>query len=149
MPSKRHEWLTRIKAVEREYKSIHYATVFLRDAVADNPSSLKGELRVRDLDEASRNLEGTYIIRLFSEFETCLRAFWMVAYGQPPTRTRDLLDGVGARRIIPFDQINNAHRVREFRNSLVHARNANVEPIPIDRARSILCHYSARLPIDW
>ena len=150
MPSSKFEWLTRVKAVEREYRATRFATDYLLNVVQQDPRSLGHDLRTRDLNEAVERLEGTYSVRLFAEFETCLRIFWEATRGtRPPSRTRDLVEGVGARRRIPHDQINNAHAVREYRNSLVHAREDNVEPIAIDVARSRLCHYLSFLPIEW
>lgn len=150
MPYSRFEWLTRVKAVEREHKATRFATDFLLIAVQRDPGSLGGDLRLRDLNEAAERQEGTYIIRLFAEFETCLRVFWEVTRGRrPPSRTRDLLDGVGTRRRISHDQIDNAHAVREYRNSLLHERKEQIEPIAIDVARSRLCHFLSFLPVAW
>lgn len=150
MPFSRFDWLARIKAVEREYNATRYATDYLLNAVRESPDSLRRDIRARDINEASKNLEGTYIIRVFAEFETCLRVFWDGTYGRhPPSRTKDLLDGVGARRTIPYDRIDNAHVVREFRNGLIHERDDEVQPISIDAARSHLCHYLSFLPIQW
>lgn len=150
MPSRRFEWLARVKAVEREHKATRFATGYLLAKVQRDPSRLGGDLRIRDLDEAADRLEGTYTIRLFAEFETCLRVFWEVTRNKrPPSRTRDLLEGVGARRKIPYDQIENAQEVREYRNGLVHEREENLEPIAIDVARSRLCRYLSFLPLEW
>lgn len=150
MPYSRFQWLTRVKAVEREHKATRFATDFLLRAVQQDPGSLGSDLRLRDLNEAAKRQEGTYIIRLFAEFETCLRVFWEVTRGRrPPSRTRDLLDGVGARRRISYDQIADAHAVREYRNSLVHERKEQVEAIAIDLARSRLCRFLSFLPVTW
>lgn len=150
MPSSKFEWLARVKSVEREHKATRFATDYLLTVVQNDPSSLGSDLRTRDFYKARERLEGTYTIRLFAEFETCLRIFWdATRTGRPPSRTRDLLEGVGARRRIPDDQINNAHAVREYRNSLVHEREADVEPITIGETRSRLCHFLSFLPIEW
>jgi len=99
---------------------------------------------------ASDRLEGTYIIRLFAEFEAGFRSFWLASRGtEPPSRTRDLLDGVGARCQIGNDQIENAHVVRDYRNALVHEREEPTEGIPIAEARHYLCHYLSHLPLRW
>jgi hypothetical protein len=149
MPSNRFQWLTRVKAVEREHNATRSATDYFVTVVQHDPNSLRGDMRTRDLNDAVDNLEGTYVIRVFAEFETCLRLFWQAAYRQTSPSARQLIDSVGARRTIPYDQINNAHAVREYRNSLVHEREDDVEPIPIDETRSHLCHYLSFLPIQW
>ena len=40
------------------------------------PALLRGDVTLRDLAIASGRLDGTYVIRLFAEFETGLRLFW-------------------------------------------------------------------------
>lgn len=150
MPSSKYESLDRVKAVEREYGAMRLAADRLLEVVRKDPTAVPGGYRVRDLEEASDQLEATYTIRLFAEFETSLRKFWPASRGPtPPARTRDLLDGVGATRRIPDDQIGDAHKVREYRNVLVHERKADTEPIPIAQARGHLCRFLSFLPIEW
>lgn len=150
MPSKKFDWLKRVKSVEREHAAMRYAADFLLDAAYGDPTLLRLELRVRDLERTVELLEGTYIIRLFAEFESSLREFWMTSRASaPPARTRDLLDGVGAKRKIPYDAILKAHTVREFRNHLVHERSDDVTPITIADARRYLCVYLNFLPLEW
>jgi len=142
--------MSRVKAVEREHKATRLATERLLTIASQDPTALSRDIRFRDLQEAANQLEGTYIIRLFAEFETCLRsAFFAMRNRRAPSRTRDLLDSVGARRTIPHDQINAAHAVREYRNRLVHERDDEVAAIPIDAARSHLCYYLNFLPPQW
>lgn len=69
-------------------------------------------------------------------------------YG-PPSRTRDLLESVGARCKIPDDWIRNAHHVRDYRNVLIHEREEEQEPVSIARARSHLCCFLSKLPLTW
>jgi hypothetical protein len=139
-----------IKAVEREHASVRFATDYLLIAARQDISILSHEIRVRDIEESVKQLEGTYIIRLFAEFETSLRAFWISSRQKdPPSRARDLLDGVGAKRRIPTDTISNAHAVRDFRNSLVHEREELVNELPIAIARSHLCSFLAFLPLEF
>jgi hypothetical protein len=99
---------------------------------------------------ASARLDGTYVIRLFAEFETGLRLYWLAARKtDPPGRMRDLLDGVAAARRIPYDQLKEAHVVRDYRNSLLHERQEEAEPIPIAAARGHLCRFFSFLPPKW
>jgi hypothetical protein len=150
MPHDRFDWIRRIKAVEREHSATRFATDQLLAAAALDPNVLQGDLALRDLRRASEGLEGTYLIRLFAEFETGLRLFWAAArQTEPPTRTRDLLDGIAATRRIPHEQLQNAHAVREYRNSLVHARREATESVPIPKARGHLCRFIAFLPPYW
>ncbi len=150
MPHDRFQWFGRIKAIEREYSAAQLALDRLRSAIAADPTILMGDIRARDIRHASELLEGTYIIRLFAEFETALRLFWPAARtSDPPSRTRDLLDGVAATRRVPNDMLLNAHKVREYRNSLVHERDDPILPISIAETRSHLCKFLGRLPERW
>ena len=143
-----HEWQTRIKAVERDHASMRLATDRLLESAYRDPRVLQGDLRYRDVVHASAELEGTYIIRLFAEFETGLRLFWDAKRDSNP-RTRDLLDGIAAMCGIPDDQRDHAHLVREHRNRLVHEREEEVEALPIAVSRGYLCHYFSFLPPKW
>jgi hypothetical protein len=143
-----HEWQARIKAVEREHLATRQATDRFRELAHRDPTILVGDLLYREIVRASENLDGTYIIRLFAEFETGLRQYWDQARGTNP-RTRDLLDGLAALRGIPDEQTENAHTVREYRNSLVHEREEEVDAIPVAKARGYLCHFFSFLPAKW
>lgn len=150
MPSNKFEWLNRVKAVEREHSAVRYATDYLLNAARHDPSIVDRVLRVRDVQDAGAELEGTYVIRIFAEFEASLRTFWFASRGaDAPSRTRDLVDGVGARRKVPHDAIQNAHTVREFRNALVHERDDDMRSLSIATARRHLCVFLSFLPMEW
>ena len=115
----------------------------------ETPTVLKGGVQHRDVVNASKALEGTYIVRLFAEFETGLRQFWETISKTHP-KTKDLLDGLAARCKIGDDQRDHAHLVREYRNSLVHEReDEEVDMIPIAEARGYLCTFFSFLPREW
>src|SRR5271166_5033472 len=76
MPHRRFEWHERIKAVEREYWSARRAIDRLSADVARDPGALGEGPSPRDLRSADENLEGTYLVRMFAEFETGVRSFW-------------------------------------------------------------------------
>lgn len=143
-----HEWQSRIKAVEREYVAMRYAADRFWQAALDDPTILEGNLRHGEIVVAARNLEGTYIIRLFAEFETGARQYWGTRWATDP-RTVDLLDGLGARCGIPDTQRDNAQWVRAYRNALVHEREDMPEAVTIAVARSRLCHFFSFLPPQW
>ena len=90
-----HEWQSRIKAVEREYMAMRQAADRFRQAAHDDPNILLEDLRHREIVMASRNLEGTYVIRLFAEFETGARQYWNSTWDTYP-RAHDLLNGLGS-----------------------------------------------------
>jgi hypothetical protein len=143
-----HEWQSRIKAVEREYLAMRQAADRFRQTALDDPTILEGDLRQGEIVTASRNLEGTYVIRLFAEFETGARQYWTANWDTYP-KTADLLSGLAARHKIPDTQRDRAHLVREYRNALVHEREEKPEGMPMAVARGYLCHFFSFLPPRW
>jgi hypothetical protein len=148
MPHDLYRWIERIKSIERDHWSTRLALDRLLDEARRDPTILPGDLKFQDLVKASGRLEGTYLIRLFAEFETGLRLFWAtIRETEPPTQ--HLLDGIAARRGISPDRLAGAHAVREYRNSLVHEREEGMAPITIAQARGYLCRFFAFLPPTW
>lgn len=150
MPSSNREWIERVKAAEREFASVRVALDFLLAALRSDPLVLVTNLKASDFARADARLDGTYTIRLFAEFETGLRSFWMASRNSdPPSRTRDLVDGIAARQAVPTGTIADVHLVREYRNSLVHERDDETPPIAIPVSRRNLCTFLSRLPLHW
>jgi len=146
---RRDDWQLRIKAVERRFLAIRIGKDRLQDEVRRAPAILKGRVDPRDLTRAAEDLEGTYLTRMFAEFETGLRQYWETISDTHP-KTKDLLDSLAARCRMGNDQRGNAHRVREYRNSLTHEReDEDVDPIPIAEARGYLCTFFSFLPREW
>src|SRR5262249_16871173 len=144
MPHDLYRWIEWIKSIERDHWSTRLALDGLVEAAHRDPTILTGDLKFQDIVEASGRLEGTYLIRLFAEFETGLRLFWAtIRETEPPTQ--HLLDGIAARRGISPDRLADAHTVREYRNSLVHERDEGMAPITIAQARGYLCRFFAFL----
>lgn len=143
-----HQWQSRIKAVEREYVAMWQAADRLLEAALADPTILLENLRHREIVRASHNLEGTYVVRLFAEFETGVRQYWEANWATYP-KTADLLDGLAARCGIPDTQRDHAHLVRDYRNSLVHERDEKTEVVPVPLARGYLCRFFSFLPPQW
>jgi hypothetical protein len=148
---KRDEWIERIKAVEVEYLVAGLAVVVLRDRLRMEPHFLTGQLQISDVKRMEDNLEATYFIRLYAVFEAGLREAWRFAFGrdtQPPMR--DLLDAITSARGIDHPFLEVAHRVREFRNTLVHEQDEEPEEtFTIGQARRHLTRFFSYLPPDW
>jgi hypothetical protein len=143
-----HEWQARIKAVEREYVAMRQAADHFRQAALVDPTILREDLKPREVIRASRNLEGTYIIRLFAEFETGARQYWRANWDTDPKKV-DLINGLAARCEIPDALRDKTHSVREYRNALVHEREDLPEVVPIAVARGYLCRFFSYLPPEW
>ena len=148
MPGCKFERMTRIKAVEREYAAMRFAVERLSALARHDPNVLKNDLKPQDLQMAADRLEGTYAVRLFAEYEAGLRSYWRASKDSVPL-ARDLIESIGRRCKIPEDQIAKAHRVREWRNSVVHEHDHEVEKLPIALARGHLCHFFSFLPHQW
>lgn len=150
MSSSRFDWLRRVKSVEREHLATRFAVDHLLEEVHVDSGAIPAGLRVRELYGASDNLEATYVIRMFAEFESGLRSVWTSARRkESPTRTRDLVDGIGAFCRIPDDCIAQAHAVREYRNSLVHGGESPPTVLIVSQARRHLCLLMSFLPLRW
>lgn len=148
---KRNEWIERIKAVEAEYLVAVLAVSVLRDRLRMEPHALTGQLQISDVNRMEDNLEATYFIRLYAVFEAGLREAWRLALGRdtlPPMR--DLLDGIGSGRRVDSEVLTATHRVREFRNTLVHEQDEEPEEtFSIGHARRYLTRFFSYLPPDW
>jgi hypothetical protein len=137
-----------MKAVEREYAAMRQAADRFLAEVGRDPSILRGDARARDLERASGHLEGTYVMRLFAEFETGLRDYWKTVRRTQPS-TKHLIDSIATQRHVPTDVIRDVHAVREYRNDLVHEREDAGDRIPIPQCRRRLCQFFGRLPVEW
>jgi hypothetical protein len=93
------------------------------------------------------NLEGTYTVRLFAEFEGILRDQY--PHSRPgrriPGNSEALLSGLGAHYRIPVEARQRVHRVRLLRHSLAHA-NPGAQAVPIIDAVSWLSTYLSFIP---
>jgi hypothetical protein len=149
MPDEAFIWMGRIKAVEREYGAIRFGTDRLLVAVNDDPSILEGQVGRPDIATASIHLQGTYIVRLFSEFETALQHFVRAFHIRKPRGTEALVNRVRDRAHIPPAASVAVHRVREYRNVLVHERSMPVTQVTIREATRFLCTFLSRLQRIW
>jgi hypothetical protein len=115
-----------------------------------DPTSITQDLGLRDIRRAADHLEGTYIIRLFAEFETGLRSYWFSKRKKKTaTRAEVLVDSIGRKHEIQNDLISSVHVVRKYRNTLIHEREADSEVISLPIARAHLCKFFAWLPSTW
>lgn len=149
MPDEAFTWMSRIKAVEREYGAIRFGTDRFLLAVKDDPSILEGLMKRPDITTASIKLEGTYIVRLFSEFETALQHFILAFHIRKPKGAEALVNRVRDRGHIPQPDTDAVHRVRAYRNVLVHERSKLVTPVTIREATRFLCTFLSRVQRIW
>ena len=154
MPYRRFDWHEHIKDVEGEYQAARFAVDQLKARLVGFPDLLKKEDEARAyLRDADRNLEGTYLVRLFAAFEAALRSYDRARH-KDPTRKEDasvLIDTIGGRRGqgISAAVRAGAHAVRRVRNYWAHEDDATPEPMTITNARARLQTYLSWLPEEW
>ncbi|WP_165232136.1 hypothetical protein [Aquisphaera insulae] len=141
--------MRRIKDVERECQTIRWGTDRLLSAVSDDPSLLRGHIKQRDIRAASANLEGTFLVRIFSEFETALQQFIRDSRLRRPRTAESMVNRVRAEGSIPLAETDAVHRVREYRNTLVHQRANPAPAVTIRQATSALCTFLSRVQGIW
>lgn len=140
---KRQARLERIRAVEREYLAAKAAIIVLQERLQLQPTfGMGNEWHSKDVRNLRDNLESTFLIRLYAEFEAGLRDAWQFAFGrhtEPPMR--DLLVAIAGRCYMPHDWLVHAHDVREYRNILVHEGERKATSITLATARHYLCRF--------
>jgi len=148
---KRDQRIERLKAVELEAQTAAVAITALSRVVRLNPSALaRHKLRPANLRVFRENLQPTYLIRVFAEFESGLRDAWMYAY-RPSThpKAHDLINSIAALSAVPMNWLNRVHEVREYRNSLVHEQVEAHTPVVVGEATQYLARYFSLLPPNW
>ncbi len=135
-----HAHIEQLSAVFEEYVEVREAvTQCLRD---------RSHAGYGNLQRAERNLETTYIIRLFAEFEGILR---LVLLTHDPRRrvSREAYNRINhAARLFSIpDSVRDAvHDAREYRNSVVHPGGVRTASLTMPQARSVLNRFLKPLP---
>jgi hypothetical protein len=117
-----------LRAVQNELEAAKFAVGFAIAALQSGqalPSQGPGTFKPSHLRDCVRNLELTYILRLFAEFEAVLRQYWTVVRPrQKPRRTKVevLMNRIASLCTITYDVALRANEVRAFRNDIVHAQ---------------------------
>lgn len=143
----RQERIKRVAGVEREYQAAVIAAALLGEKLRVDPSFLLPSLEARDAKAMLANIEATFLIRLFAEFEAGLRDVWKDVSRKstrPPMKV--LIDRIAARQAISGPILDEVHHVRRYRNSLVHDDADSVEPLDLKSARRRLCRFLGRMP---
>ena len=148
------DWHTRIKSVDREYYAVRSSLERMQRAITEGSGGILTGASVGDLVTANENVQGTYLIRLWAEFETAVRSYYGWYTNDPDVRigTHDLINavaGVRRGRAISEDVRRAVHGVRDYRNTLVHAREEPTHPVPITDARHTLNMFLCKLPETW
>jgi hypothetical protein len=150
-PGKKTDRAERMKSIEREYQVAELAIAALEETLTQQSGLLTARgLTVVDLRVYRDKLHGTYLIRLFAEFETGLKDYWKNGLGEDPkTRIMDVITSVGARRRILDAWCINVHAARKYRNRLIHEEDAEGDPVTLTEARRYPGRFFGCLPDDW
>jgi hypothetical protein len=147
--------IARISAVLQEYLAAKTASNLLTAQTDANPSyGYSHGWEQRAGVAFTDNLEATYIIRIYAEFEAALRDYWLTYRGQM-TRPKmyHLINQAIPDQAFSQDVVDNADDVREYRNFLVHdiedEPGENLVAFTVPKAKSHLCAYLGRLDPAW
>lgn len=143
--------IVRIKAIEKEHQVALVARDTLSMILKKHPSRLTDHgLEQAHLDAFRDNLDATYLIRVFAEFETGLRDYWkQLPKKRPNARVSDMIRSISSSRKIDFQIMANVEVVRKYRNRLVHEEDSEAEGVEVREARKSLCLFFGRLPENW
>src|SRR5665213_1825987 len=101
-----------------------------------------------ELKRCAKNLEVTYVLRLFSEFEAILRDYWSAIGRKSKPQIGTLINRVAAiRKIAPAD-LSQVHDVRDFRNDVIHENVRNMR-LSFDVCKRNIGIFIKWLPVDW
>jgi hypothetical protein len=154
MPHSLTEWIDRLKFVEREHRVLASAIERLRRAISNQQEPIPDGTSPRDLVSATENLESTYLVRIWAEFETALLTYYRYLSGDPESRIKavDLVNYLAGKRhgrAIAETVRDDVHEVREYRNSLVHERTDPAPPVGLVESRRRLNTFLGKLPDHW
>ncbi len=148
------EAFNRIRDVRDEYRSAVFAlshTLLALESDSALLNVLPEPLAPQQFRNCAKNLEMTYLLRLFATFEGILRAYWAAV--RPSARPRRTQMQILMNRVVISCQIpsrvsNDAHAVREYRNAVVHPQTA-ASPLTFDQCKSRLSFFLSYLPRQW
>ena len=146
------EAFSRLRDVRDELEAARFALAHAQAAIADGQDFLRASaVKPSHVNQCASNLELTYVLRLFAEFEEVVRDYWnTVRPRRRPRRTNMeiLLNRVAILCSIPYDTLQRAHAVREYRNTLVHAGGEG-PLLTFHECKSRLGTFLSFLPTRW
>ena len=151
----RREAFEYLKSVQNEFTAARFSVAATHRVAQIDPTSLSADansVKPSHLRDCLANLEMTYVLRLFAEFEYVLRDFWQAMRprqrGRRRTHMELLIDRIATLLSIPTETVSAAQRVRDYRNAHVH-RGDIVQELTFRDCKSILAHFLSFLPLRW
>jgi hypothetical protein len=153
--NRRQQRLQRIANVAQEFLAARTAAEWLRNCQEKDPSfgNEYGWDAKAGID-FYENMEATYIVRMYAEFEAGLRDYWKtyLKQGTHPKMVQ-LVNHAIPNQHFSQDIIDDADEVRVYRNYLVHDIEdevpAGVRRFTVATAKRCLCAYFGRLDARW
>ena len=150
MPSRRSDWLTRLRRCETDAVAAVVALERLADESRSDPTLLTARdgLSPANFANAVPSVRDSLFVAMVATFEFALREYWSNARGrgtEPPLR--DLINSAASDRSVPDAFRHAAHRVRKQRNAAVHDGESPTDSMR--SARSALARFLSYLPDDW
>lgn len=135
-----HIHVEQLRVVDAEFLAVKRA---MRGALADPSQTDYGQLL-----RAVRNLETTYVTRLFSQFESILRFYLRAQHPgrRIPQNVGTLINRIALLHAISDPIRDAAHEVRVYRNSVVHADGTATAAITFEQSRRNLNRFLSLLP---
>jgi hypothetical protein len=141
-----------IQKVESEHSYARLAIQLLEDEVHHKSEfANRHALNLGPLQNLQQNLSHTYVVRLYAEFESGLRAYWRDWLNRSDRNQpmADLLWSITTSHLIPTDVYRCADQVRVFRNSLVHEGAVPTVTFSLPECRHHLCNFLGFLSPRW
>jgi hypothetical protein len=152
---KRQQRLVRIANVAQEFLAAQTAANWLRGCQETDPNFGKQHgWEPKAGIQFCENMEATYIVRMYAEFEAGLRDYWQTHLNKTShPKMAQLVGHLIPNQQFSQDVIDNANEVREYRNYLVHDMDDEVpegiREFTVLQAKQCLCAYFGRLDARW
>ena len=149
----RTEAFRRLDMVRDEFDAAKFALAQTLRALDANPNVFHaGKLQQvthGQLQACAENLQITYLVRLFAEFEAILRDYWLHGrHRRTEPRMEVLMNRLGAYCTVTYDDLHDAHEVRTYRNDVIHAHLQDPR-FDFPECRSRLARFIRWLPLFW
>jgi hypothetical protein len=139
--------IQRIGAVRDEFQAtraaLRYFVVEWNEVVKTDNTDALG---FQEFRRALENVEQTYFVRLFSQCEAELRDYLREEGVRVPRYAVNLVNRVASRLTITADIVADVHKVREYRNVLVHEAKVPAAVVEFQDAVAFTNKFLAWLP---
>jgi HAMP domain-containing protein len=114
-----------LRRIRDEFAAGQWALKYLQ-SIWDTDSdvainAIRDKVTATEIQRCRKNLEITFVIRLFSEFEAILREYWRNGLSRPTEPPMfDLMESIARRQDMNASDLAAAHGIREYRNDIIH-----------------------------